>query len=76
MAADTPVLPTDSFSRLAYTPKAAADLLNCSTWLIHQKISSGEIAAKKVSRRKTLIPAESLRAWLANLPDRTNAVAA
>ena len=52
---------------LAYSPKDACAALGCGMTHLYELIAAGRIEARK-SGRKTLIPADSLRACLASLP--------
>lgn len=62
-------------NRIAYTPNNAARALDVSRSFIFKEIHEGRIEAKKISRRKTLIPADSLIAWLQRRPNTTAAAA-
>ena len=66
---------TAALDQIAYTPSNAADALDVSRSFLFQEIKAGRIVAKKVSRRKTLIPATSLTAWLQRLPTTHSAAA-
>ena len=55
---------------LAYSPKDAIVLLGCGMTTLYQEIAAGRIEARKMGK-KTLIPAESLRAYLDALPKAT-----
>ncbi len=55
-----PVIPTE---RITYTVKDAAAAIGISRTTIWAAISDGRLAAYKLGQR-TLIPAESLRAWV------------
>lgn len=59
----------EGFAQIAYTPNRAAAALNISRGLLYREIAASRIIAKKVSRRKTLIPVSSLTDWLASLPN-------
>jgi excisionase family DNA binding protein len=57
-----------SDSKLAYSPDGAAEKVSVGRDLIFSEIKAGRLVAKK-SGRRTLIPAESLVAWMRSLPD-------
>lgn len=52
---------------LAYSVKDALTMIPCGTTHLYQEIAAGRIEARKMGK-KTLIPAESLRAYLESLP--------
>ncbi len=52
---------------LAYSPKDACIRIGCGLTFLYQEIAAGRIEAKKAGTR-TLIPAESLRAYVEALP--------
>ncbi len=52
---------------LVYSPKETLALLGCGMTTLYQEIAAGRIEARKMGK-KTLIPAESLRAYLESLP--------
>jgi excisionase family DNA binding protein len=52
---------------LAYSPKDVCAALGCGTTFLYQEIAAGRLEARKMGK-KTLIPAESLRGYLASLP--------
>lgn len=52
---------------LAYSPKDACGQIGCGLTFLYQEIAAGRIEARKAGG-KTLIPANSLRAYLASLP--------
>ena len=63
--------PSDDDGRLAYRPDEAAEKLGLSRHEIMRLVRRGELAAVKVpgtDRAPVLIPAESLRAFLAANP--------
>jgi excisionase family DNA binding protein len=60
-------LPAD---KLAYTPDEAASALGLSRTSIFKEIREKRLEARKPYPAKTLIPADSLRAWLAATPKR------
>ncbi len=69
------VMTSNNLTKLAYTPGSAAEALNVSRAHIHKEITAGRITGvKKISRRKTLIPVESLRAWLEGFPTRHSVI--
>jgi excisionase family DNA binding protein len=72
MTDDANKLPTD---KLAYTPDEAARAVGISVRSIFKEIQAERLEARKPYPTKTLIPAESLKAWLAATPKRA-AVAA
>jgi excisionase family DNA binding protein len=55
-------------TQLAYTIDEARKLMNVSISTIYREIKRGRIKVKKAGR-KTLVPAESINTWLAELPD-------
>lgn len=57
--------------KLAYTPKGAAQATSISVRSIFKEIAAGRLEACKMGPQVTLIPAESLKAWLKSLPTRT-----
>jgi excisionase family DNA binding protein len=57
---------------LAYLPKPAAQYLGIGLTSLYAEIKAGRITARKYGRR-TLIPAEDLKAWLAALPEMKGA---
>ena len=52
---------------LAYLPKPAAQYLGIGLTSLYAEIKAGRITARKYGRR-SVIPAEVLKAWLAALP--------
>lgn len=52
---------------LAYSPKDACTQIGCGLTFLYQEIAAGRIEARKAGAR-TLIPAESLRAYVETLP--------
>jgi len=52
---------------IAYAPKDAKRILGCGLTFLYAEISAGRLEARKAGK-KTLIPADSLRAYLAALP--------
>ncbi len=52
---------------LAYAPREASKALGVGLTKLYELIGQGKIEARRCGRR-TLIPAESLRQFLANLP--------
>jgi excisionase family DNA binding protein len=52
--------------QLAYTVKDAARMTGMSRTRLYEELKSGRLVAKKVGR-STLIPHESIEAWLKNL---------
>lgn len=54
---------------LAYLPKPAAQYLGIGLTSLYSEIKAGRITARKFGRR-TLIPAEDLKAWLKALPEK------
>ncbi len=52
---------------LAYSPKDACTQIGCGLTFLYQEIAAGRIEARKAGAR-TLIPAESLRAYVEALP--------
>jgi excisionase family DNA binding protein len=52
---------------LAYSPKSACALIDCGMTFLYQEIGAGRIEARKAGN-KTLIPADSLRTYLKELP--------
>ena len=68
--------PTLAAGKLAYTPASAAEAVSMSERTIFKEIAAGRLEARKPSPQVTLIPADSLRAWLKNLPARQAAAAA
>jgi excisionase family DNA binding protein len=59
-----------SDDKIAYTTNEAAHALGISRRSIFKEIAAGRLHALKPTRRKTLIPAESLRGWRDALPAR------
>ena len=55
---------------IAYRPQDAAKAIGCGLTTLYAEIAAGRIAAKKIAGR-TLIPVESLRAYVAGAPDAT-----
>ena len=53
--------------KLAYTIKEASAALGVSKATIYRTLANGELHAKKLGSR-TLIPADSLRQWIASFP--------
>ncbi len=53
--------------KLTFTLKEASAALGIGKTTLHAAIADGRLAAVKLGNR-TLIPAESMRAWLASLP--------
>ena len=53
---------------LAYSIKAATKATNIGQTKIYEEINAGRLKAVKFGKR-TLIPSESLRQWLNNLPE-------
>ena len=51
----------------AFPPKDACRQIGCGMTTLYQEIAAGRIEARKMGK-KTLIPAESLRAYLDALP--------
>lgn len=60
--------PANADSRVAYAVNDLVDALGIGRTKIYTEIASGRLKAKKLGSR-TLIPAESVRAYLAQLPD-------
>lgn len=54
--------------RLALTVSEAAKVIGLSRSRFYMELAAGRITAKKCGTR-TLIPIDSLREWLAGLPD-------
>jgi excisionase family DNA binding protein len=52
---------------LAFSPRGACAAIGCGLTFLYEEIGAGRIEARQ-SGRKTLIPAESLRDYLASLP--------
>ena len=59
--------PYNTHAPLAFSPKAACAQLDCGLTFLYLEIAAGRIEARKAGTR-TLIPAESLRAYVAALP--------
>lgn len=55
------------YDPIAHSPKEAKRILGCGLTFLYSEIAAGRIEARKAGR-KTLIPADSLRAYLAALP--------
>ncbi len=53
--------------KLAYSPKQASEATGLGRTAIFQALREGRLERRKVGRR-TVIPADSLRAFLAGLP--------
>ena len=60
-------LPPAALSPWAYSPKDACLQIGCGLTFLYGEIADGRIEARKAGN-KTLIPAESLRAYLESLP--------
>jgi excisionase family DNA binding protein len=58
--------PSEHLAPLAYTIKDAVKLTGMSRTRLYEELKNGRLVAKKVGR-STLIPHESLEAWLDNL---------
>jgi excisionase family DNA binding protein len=56
--------------KIAYTPEEAAQALGVSRRSVFKEIAAGRLEARKPFPKKTLIPAPSLRGWLAQAPLR------
>lgn len=56
-----------SDTKLAYTVPAFCDAAGIGKSKLYEMLAAGEIKAKKVGKR-TLIPGEEGRRWLASLP--------
>src|SRR4051794_4509031 len=65
--ATPPLRPQPPPGRLAYSPKSACEALDCGMTHLYKLIAAGRIEARKCGG-KTLIPAESLLAFLNSLP--------
>lgn len=66
---------TFELQKLAYTPDEAADALGMSRRSVFKEIAAGRLEARKPTPAKTIIPTESLKAWLDGLPRREPAAA-
>lgn len=57
---------------LAYNTADAARALGISRAHLFREIAAGRLTAKKIGRRRIVIPFDSATAWLTNLPDSTS----
>jgi excisionase family DNA binding protein len=60
---------TDIANRLCYPAKEAWHLLGIKRSKFYEEVNAGRIRVKRIGRR-LVIPANSLKTYLDNLPDR------